>query len=438
MSSDRPPDPQSDSQPAPQVEPRLSPGPESRPAPVWVNLLLLLVVVVFCLGAAEGILRWADLDYFKGSRAYHAELGWTAKPEQVLYLRRPEAGTVRYATNRKGFRDIEHRGASIPVRRITVIGDSFTEAAEVDDVHTFTSRLKTRLNLARQDKKQYWEVKRLGMGDFGSLQALLALRRYGLAPKPEVVIFQIFPYNDILNNSRSGAYWVSNQDAYRPYLDADKNFQEITYLNPTVSWWRRHSHLARFSLLLAQQYVGPPAGERLFKNNGPRLEWLQTQLPELGMPADMDPTLLPMNTFSPPAQQMPAVAEGWQATLQTLRRVERLVHKRGAKLVVLVIPHGRQLSRVLHRRAVEMPFEIDPAYAEKELTAALDGTPARVVPLLDQFEEHLDTVFPFVDGHLNIATHDLVAERLFQELVDAGWADGPELEEIEPAPKTDP
>ena len=415
--------------PSPFTEPR----PASKAGPIstapfrlgskLAGPLLLLLVTGICVVAGELAMRWISPAYFGGPRAYDPELGWIAKPRQILYWPRRQSGTLHYATNNIGIRDREHRGGGPGIRRITVVGDSFTEAAEVDDEHTFTSRLRTKLNLGRRDTKEYWEIKRLGMGDYGPLQEFMALRRHGLFPNPKVVVLQLFPYNDILNASLPGAYWVSNQDAYRPYLSSTDGFVQPTYLNPKTSKLRRHSWLTRFSLLLAQRHLGAWGRERLFESDESRLDWLRARLPELGLPADLDPTLLPMSTFSPPEQQLAAVQEGWGATDMVVRRFLRLTEKRKIHLVVLVIPHLRQLSPVLERRRSELPFDVDPRYAERRLAGLLEGSDARLVPLLDLFEQHLTTVLPYIDGHLNIAAHDLVADRLLQELVDAGWAD---------------
>ena len=79
------------------------------------------------------------------------------------------------------------------------------------------------------------------MGDFGTAQAVIALEEYGLAFDPDVVIHQIFPLNDICNNSIAlFALCRSDNDRYRPYFVEVEGELRQTYKQPIRTILRRH------------------------------------------------------------------------------------------------------------------------------------------------------------------------------------------------------
>lgn len=431
----------------PPAEPRTAAG-------LWPKLALLAVSFAFAFAVAEAVLRtWPPPFYSDPLREYHPDLGWTTQPGQVFYRRRGTS-LVRFATNSLGFRDLEHSlGGSaatlVParrIRRIVVIGDSFSEAAQVELPLTFWSRLKVRLNTG---KKVYWEVVNLGMSGYGTLQEVLALERFGMAYRPDLVILQVFPLNDIVNNSVAAANVTNSQDAYRPYLDPGTDFSTITYLNPKTSWLRRRSAVFRNVFLAAQKAFGPWGREMLFPDRRSLLAHVETVNAELGWPTGLDLPDEPIlfNTFAAEKDQLEMIRQGWAATEAAIDRVHETVVGGGARLMVMVVPHPHQLKHRFPKRQENLPYVADPRYAETRLRRHLGDRAASFVELVDLFEANLPVVLPYVDGHLRVSAHQLVADVLaaevarlfpnrFHRSVAAKLREKAELRHQGPAPET--
>ena len=117
------------------------------------RIKFVLLCVSTLIGAAlfEVAFRAAKLDFnLSPNWKYHPVLGWSQVPgatyDVVLEGRR-----IRVSFNSAGFRDIEHEKAKPPgVKRLVVIGDSFSEAVQVNLDETFHRRLEGLLNQEEQ------------------------------------------------------------------------------------------------------------------------------------------------------------------------------------------------------------------------------------------------------------------------------------------------
>ncbi len=125
------------------------------------------------------------------------ELGFIRKP---LVTWRGYVGGVNrivdYHADENGFRN------PVGTKRADVvfIGDSLTEAAQVEEHDTFVRRVETISGRSAVN---------LGLGAYGPQQELIVLKRYGLAYRPRVVVWQLFEGND-LNDARVFAEWKKN------------------------------------------------------------------------------------------------------------------------------------------------------------------------------------------------------------------------------------
>ena len=381
------------------------------------KLLLSLMGIGIGLGCAEVVMRIVAPPFFRSPmRAYEPDLGWTGNPDSVNYRRR-DYGLIRFEVNSQGFRDLPHTRETrgLPLKRIVLIGDSFAEAAQVELHKTFAIQLKDLLN---DDPKEYWEVQNLGMGDYGTAQELITLEKFGLAYEPDLVILQVFPLNDIVNNSMSAAYMSSLQDTYRPYFDPDDDFQSITYLNPITSWIRRNLAIGRYSTHILQSRWGAWGRERFFLNDAERLAWVEQRCLELGLPEGFNQPLFLMNIFSPHDEQLSMIQEGWSATEQGILSIYRKVKASGAQMMVLVVPHIRQLGPYWTAWSPRVPFAADADYADRRIAELLQDEPVPVVSLLQPFNESFDLINPYLEGHFNLETHEFVADILDRAVRD--------------------
>jgi hypothetical protein len=377
---------------------------------------LLLLSTTLGVALFEAGFRAAELEFnLSPNWRYHPVLGWSQVPDGS-YDFVLEGRPVHVSFNSGGFRDGEHQQAKPPgVRRIVVIGDSFSEAVQVNLEETFHQRLEELLDEGEPGR---WEVINLGVGDFGTAQALVALTEYGLAFDPDVVIHQIFPLNDVCNNSiELFGLCRSDNDRYRPYFVEIEGELRLTHRQPIRTALRRrvvsYGAVERWLLELAghdPQNPGDPDPGRLA---------------ELGL-RGMNPLLL---AFVPAEHQPEAIAEAWRMTEVLIERIVRVTRARGIDYVAMSVPFELRLSpdwEDFARR--QPPPAMDRRYPERRLSALFDRLGVPSVMLLDEFQPYLDEVLPYVGGHLSVAGHRRAAQALHRKLIESGiGAPAPEL-----------
>jgi hypothetical protein len=143
--------------------------------------------------------------------AYDADLGWAPVPNSTCH-----EGMYRY--NAQGIRTVDGRSVVAPypapgVRRIAIVGDSFTHGDDVRYEETWAHQLEQQLA-----RSQPTEVIDLGVGGYGQDQALLRWRKIGAALHPSVVVFGFQVENAFrnLNLIRALYYWMTDLPFTKP------------------------------------------------------------------------------------------------------------------------------------------------------------------------------------------------------------------------------
>ncbi len=123
---------------------------------------------------------------FTGSDEYHPTFGW--KPQTNLDKARLE-GLAPVSTNSRGWRNPRDFPFAKPpgVKRVVVVGDSFTYGEQEEDEHIWPVVL--------QDCLQGWEVINLAVHGYGTDQQCLVLREEGIRYQPDVVVVGFFVHN---------------------------------------------------------------------------------------------------------------------------------------------------------------------------------------------------------------------------------------------------
>lgn len=376
------------------------------------NLFLLFASVLAGVALVEIAVRIFRVDYtLTPNWRYHPVLGWSQVPGGT-YDGIVDGRPVHVSFNSIGFRDSEHQRAKPPgVKRIVVIGDSFCEAVQVNLEQTFQRQLQDLLNAGGSTR---WEVINLGVGDFGTAQEYIALQRYGLAFDPDVVVHEIFPFNDICNNSL-GLYGLcrSNNDRYRPYFVKSGGKLRQTYAQPVRDWLRRHVvtyHVLEYWFMKVQ---GPDPQNPEDPGRPFRLWWHGYR--------GLDPLLY---TFVSAKQQPREVAEGWWITEALIERIVRTTRERNIDYVGVVAPFEISLQPANWDKIARLlpPPPLVRDYPEQRLSALFTRLGVASVMLLNDFEPYASEVLPFLGGHLNVAGHRRAAEALYQKLVGSGIA----------------
>lgn len=111
-------------------------------------------------------------------------LNWRYLPGSEVQL-----GRVTRKYNKAGFRDVDHDVEKAPgIKRVLVVGDSVTEAGDVEWEKVFSSRIQAGLGRS-------YEVVTLAMGGLNTPQEIHLLEKEGLAYKPDLVVLN-FVLND--------------------------------------------------------------------------------------------------------------------------------------------------------------------------------------------------------------------------------------------------
>jgi hypothetical protein len=146
--------------------------------------------------------------------------------------------------NSDGLRDKEHSTTKPEnTYRIAVIGDSFSEAIQVNAEETFWSAIAQQLPSCPALQGKTVEVINFGVGDYGTAQELMTLKHHVWKYSPDLVLLEIFTGNDIVNNSQA----LSPADRFSPFLKKENGqFKMDLSFKETETYRRRDSFVRRF------------------------------------------------------------------------------------------------------------------------------------------------------------------------------------------------
>jgi len=186
------------------------------PRPVrWALLGLLLLV------AGELLLRaGAQLGGKERGIRSDAQLGWRMLPG-ITRSGPLWGGELPSTLNSDGWRDAEFGPRVAGVRRLVVVGDSFTFGVGVDLGARYTELLERDV--------AGLEVLNLGMNAVGPDQELLVLEHHGLALAPDLVLCQVLEDNDFTDVACTvNGYWP------KPWFRLEG--EELVLVPPTRPW----------------------------------------------------------------------------------------------------------------------------------------------------------------------------------------------------------
>jgi hypothetical protein len=134
---------------------------------------------------------WEGRPVFYGFDEYDATKGWRIRPGRWEFAGRP------VTANSRGVRGgVEYAPGRRPgVRRVVVVGDSFTFGEGVGDDETYPARLQARLGPGV-------EVINLGVHGYGHDQMLIHLRAEGVRYEPDLVVLGHYA-DDVARNGLS-------------------------------------------------------------------------------------------------------------------------------------------------------------------------------------------------------------------------------------------
>ncbi|MEO1711956.1 MAG: SGNH/GDSL hydrolase family protein, partial [Bacteroidota bacterium] len=202
---------------------------------------LFLAFLIVAIGELGARLFYKTSPHFKKADI-HRTLGWKSKANFVSEETRKDLGgteyPILYQTTRDGFREFGDPNTS--KTKVFFIGDSFTQAVEVDNKQTFYQHLKDSLDL---------EVFAYGQAGYGNLQQSMILDQYLDEIQPDFIVWQLCDNDFIDNHYELEKVAGYNVKLRRPYLRPNG---EVDYLTPT-SRGTQILNASRFLSLLADR-----------------------------------------------------------------------------------------------------------------------------------------------------------------------------------------
>jgi lysophospholipase L1-like esterase len=356
-------------------------------------------------------------------------LGLTPNPgAQGVYV---DEGRGRVSINSHGMRDVERTVAKASgTFRIAVLGDSFTEALQVDREQAFPALVEKALNERKAFGGKRVEVLNFGCSGYGTTQELLLLRHRVKAFAPDLVLLAFLPGNDLADNCKQ-----LDPENRRPYfvrtggkLVLDESFRESPYYRtrsaPLVPWLLDHLRIAQLANAVRLRMrrlpgaVTPRAGpipERFERKNRPSPSPAPAPPPPARQPG------IEEKVFMPPAD--PLWEEIWRTTEEVLVALRDEATAQGAKLAVVIVTDAMEVhpdpdARAELARALGVP---DLLYPSRRLETFLTARGVPVLPLAAPFAEHADRTGEYLHGfanaglgagHWNDKAHRLAADLI--------------------------
>lgn len=329
-------------------------------------------------------------------------------PSSSLFFDRNE-GRVWVRTSSQSLRDREHTMQKpANVYRIVVLGDSFSEAVQVEQSETFWSVLEANLNADKVLPGKTVEVINFGVSGYGTVQEWQMLKHYAGQFQPDLVLLAFFPGNDVRNNS-----WKLETQVGTPFarVEGDElKFDPIANPIPPGSWLWFKDACIKSSRLLRLAYR-LKAGLQSRRQSGTAL-WSEPGLD--------------CEAFAPP--QDPAWTEAWEITRLALRETQQEANRLGAKFVVAVVTNPIEVSvntdkEVAVTQHLNVP-RLD--YADRRLDEFAREFDFPIVHLTPEFRERArrDQIwfhgFPHTSlgtGHWNCDGHRFAGQILTRELM---------------------
>jgi hypothetical protein len=216
----------------------------------WLKTFLLIPVGIILAVLICEIGLWAFGIEYPHFYEFEPVIGARLRPGLKGYWLKEGCGYVRI--NSDGLRDREYSLAKPPgTVRIAVLGDSFTEALQVNQDEGFCSVLERDLQKCDTLKGRRVEVLNFGVAGYGTAQELLTLRHRVWKYNPDVVLLEFTPGNDIsdnspkLNDGQSYPFFVLRNgklvldDSRLQRLEAIKeNFEKYrNWQGDIIAWW---------------------------------------------------------------------------------------------------------------------------------------------------------------------------------------------------------
>ncbi len=325
-------------------------------------------------------------------------------------------GEAFVSINSHGFHDIEREIAK-PANtiRVAVLGDSYTEAAQVDREENFCAVIEKTLNASDSLKGQRVEVLNFGVSGYGTTQELLLLRKKVVEYSPDVVVLAFLTGNDLRNNSKAlesspRPFFVRSEEGYT----LDMSFKDSEFYK------RRSSLSARMFVGAATLSRVIQVANRFRQSRRTQAEVAATKARGTGE-AGLDDTI-----YREPSGE--DWIEAWNVTEYVLSQFAIDVKKMGAVPLVVTLSNGIQVNpnEAVRQETLELLQVEDLLYPDRRIHehCVKQGIASVMLApkLLEYVREHKISLHGFEgptvsSGHWNPDGHRVAGEIISQEVL---------------------
>jgi len=344
---------------------------------------------------------------------YDPDVGNRLRPRVKGYWTSEGRGYV--SINSDGLRDHEHPVVHpANTLRIAVLGDSFTEAVQVNEQETFWAIMGRELQGCDSLRGRKIEVLNFGVSGYGATQELLTLRHRVWKYSPDVVLLAFTTGNDVSDNSR-----VLKQIDYLPYYVYQGNKLVLQDQQTREKWSQENTRWHRF-------YLNDLLAFRFFQviHHAKELFWQWWSLKD----ADQGPYArlkghemgIDDRVFQEPSTE--DWKDAWKVTEGVLLQMRDEVVRKGARFFVVVLSDPIQVSpnpakRLAYARALEVR---DLFYPDHRLEGFCQSHQIPVLLLAPSFQKYATQHKVYLHGfgktlgkgHWNQNGHRLAGETI--------------------------
>ncbi len=416
----------------------------SRKKRIIFKLVLLLTGTIFGLLIAEVALRAAG---YSSPVFYSVDesRGYALSPNMQGWYRKE--GETYISINSDGLRDNEHQiQKPSGTVRIAVIGDSYSEALQVNINETFWKIMQEKLSACGAFADKFGgkkiEVINFGVSGYGTAQEFLTLKEKVWKYSPDIVLLAITTNNDITDNYRA---FKRTEIPYYIYRDnelvLDDSFRSSAKFKFDNSFLARTGGWLRDNLRVVQ---GIQDGQTALKYWFD--QWKKKPAPQTAAPGESPASTVPAGNEPPKAAppQTPAAKpptgdvgidnqiyrlpkdeqwnEAWRVTEGLILKMNEEVRAHDAKFVVATLSNGAQVLPDPKARADQLAYlgVEDIFYPDNRIKNFAEKNSIPVVTLAPELQKYAEQNHIFLHGfeknlgfgHWNQAGHRMGGELL--------------------------
>jgi hypothetical protein len=373
--------------------------------------VLVLASALFALVLAEMALRVVGFS----APIWHQpdpELGWKLRPGIAAWFTKEGRAFVR--TNAQGARDRDHAlHKPEDVYRIAVLGDSYSEAMQVERDKAYWALLPARLESCGFAPGKRIEVMNFGVSGYGTAQQYVMLVSSAIRYAPDLVLLQFTNGNDVKDNS-----FALSDDKARPFFMLEAN--GAVRLDDSFAAAASFRRSASLPVQVLRELSDRSRVLQLLRSTRQMSFMRVAHANRDGVEQGLEPWVL-----APPRDKL--WEEAWQITEGAIGRIHDYATRNGARFMVMTVPYAiqvhpdRKVRQSLQTKlAVEDLFYPDRRIAGLAKRRSFEAV--TVAPELQPLAERTGTYYHGFEqvgmgrGHWNATGHaaaaDLVARRL--------------------------